>query len=176
MTIRLLPPTTVNRIAAGEVIERPASAIKELVENAIDAGATQIEVRIEGGGAKRIVVSDNGWGMRKEELELAIQRHATSKLPDDDDLLNIRAFGFRGEALPSIGAVSRLTLASKADGADSGWQITIEGGDVQEALPAAVAKGTRVEVCDLFYATPARLQFLKTERSEQQQINLACSP
>lgn len=164
MTIRRLPETIVNQIAAGEVIERPASAVKELVENAIDAGARQIDVVLRDGGRTLISVSDDGSGMTPEELRLAVERHATSKLPDDD-LTHIATLGFRGEALPSIGSVSRLTIASRVAGAD-GWQIRVEGGRVHDVQPAPLGSGTRVEVRDLFYATPARLKFLKTERTE----------
>ncbi len=165
MTIRRLPPTLVNRIAAGEVVERPAAAVKELVENALDAGSTNIEVTLRDGGQSLIRVADNGKGMTRDELVLAIERHATSKLPDDD-LWNIQSFGFRGEALPSIGAVARLSIASRARGSDEAWQIAIEGGDVGAPKPASLAEGTQVEVRDLFFATPARLKFLKTVRTE----------
>jgi DNA mismatch repair protein MutL len=165
VTIRLLPPATINRIAAGEVVERPASAVKELVENAIDAGAARIDVVIEGGGRTRVSVADDGCGMGAEELSLAVERHATSKLPDDD-LLRIRALGFRGEALPSIGAVSRLTITSRPRDAAEAWSITVAGGDKHAPVPAALNPGTRVEVADLFYATPARLKFLKSPRTE----------
>ena len=164
MTIRRLSEATVNRIAAGEVVERPASALKELVENALDAGARRIEIVLTGGGRELISVTDDGCGMSRAELELAIERHATSKLPDDD-LCRIATLGFRGEALPSIGAVSRLTLTSRQADAD-GWAIAVQGGAVGPVQPAALAPGTRVEVRDLFYATPARLKFLKTERAE----------
>lgn len=163
--IRVLPPTLINRIAAGEVIERPASAVKELVENAIDAGSTRIDIILEQGGKNRIVVTDNGKGMSRDELTLAVQRHATSKLPSDN-LLDIRFLGFRGEALPSIGSVSRMRIVSRAIGSDDAWQISIEGGEVSEPVPSALAMGTSIEVRDLFYATPARLKFLKTERTE----------
>ena len=172
ITIRRLPPETVNRIAAGEVVERPASVIKELVENAIDAGAENIEVRFEDGGRTLISVLDDGKGMTPEELPIAVERHATSKLAPNDsgdyDLLNIDTMGFRGEALPSIGSVARLTITSQTLNADSAWQITVEGGDVSDVRPAPRfgLSGTRVEVKDLFYATPARLKFLKSERSE----------
>jgi DNA mismatch repair protein MutL len=168
MPIRQLPPVLVNRIAAGEVIERPAAAVKELVENAIDAGASRIEVALRDGGQSLIAVADNGSGMSRDELTLAIERHCTSKLPDDD-LLLITALGFRGEALPSIGAVSRLRIVSRPPDADSAWEITVEGGQVHAAVPAAHPPGTRVEVRDLFFATPARLKFLKTTRSERDQ-------
>src|SRR5665213_238701 len=165
MTIRQLPSVLVNRIAAGEVVERPASAVKELVENAIDAGASRIEVILAEGGQTLIVVSDDGEGMSADELVLAVERHCTSKLPDDD-LLRIRSLGFRGEALPSIGAVSRLTLTSRRRGAETGWMIAVEGGTKQAPMPASHAQGTRVEVRDLFFATPARLKFLKSARAE----------
>jgi DNA mismatch repair protein MutL len=165
--LRRLPETLVNRIAAGEVIERPAAAVKELVENSLDAGATRIEVLLREGGRALIAVTDDGCGMTAEELSLAVERHATSKLPDDD-LVNIRALGFRGEALPSIGAVARLTLTSRTPGAAEAWSLTVEGGRCGQPAPAAQPVGTRVEVRDLFYATPARLKFLKTPRSELQ--------
>ncbi len=166
MAIRLLPPVVVNRIAAGEVIERPAAAVKELVENAIDAGARRIDIALRDGGQSLIAVSDDGSGMTPDELTLAVERHCTSKLPDDD-LLAIRALGFRGEALPSIGAVSRLRITSRPPHADSAWQIIVEAGAKRDPVPAAYGVGTRVEVRDLFFATPARLKFLKTPKSEQ---------
>ena len=165
MSIRILPPTTVSRIAAGEVIERPASAVKELVENAIDAGATRIAVVLNAAGKALLRVTDDGKGMTRDELMLAPERHATSKLPDDD-LLHVNFLGFRGEALPSIGSVSRLTLTSRARGADDAWKLTVSGGDMGEPSPAAHAEGTTVEVRDLFYATPARLNFLRSDRTE----------
>lgn len=165
MTLRRLPETLVNRIAAGEVIERPAAAVKELVENAIDAGARHIDAVLEDGGRILISVTDDGCGMTADELELAVERHATSKLPDDD-LVDIRTLGFRGEALPSIGAVSRLSIASRAAGASEAYAILIEGGRKEAPKPAALGNGTRIEVRDLFYATPARLKFLKTPRTE----------
>ncbi len=168
MTIRILPPTLVNRIAAGEVVERPASVVKELVENAIDAGASRIEVVLEQAGKNRILVQDNGKGMSKEELMLAVQRHATSKLPSDD-LLDIRHLGFRGEALPSIGSISRLTVTSRVRDGDNAWSLKVEGGDIRPPEPTMLVSGTRVEVHDLFYATPARLKFLKSDRTEIQQ-------
>ncbi len=169
MRLRLLPPTLVNRIAAGEVIERPAAAVKELVENALDAGATRIDVHTQEGGKALIAVADNGGGMDADELRLAVERHATSKLPTDD-LLNIHTLGFRGEALPSIGAVARLRITSRPPGAAEAWSLSVEGGAVGEPVPAAASPGTRVEVRDLFYATPARLKFLKTTRSETDAI------
>ena len=168
MILRQLPPVLVNRIAAGEVIERPAAAVKELIENAIDAGARRIEVALHDGGQSLIVVSDDGEGMSREELALAVERHCTSKLPHDD-LLDIRWLGFRGEALPSIGAVSRLSIASRKRGAGEAWSIAVDAGTKAEARPAAQAQGTRVEVRDLFYATPARLKFMKTPRAERDQ-------
>ena len=168
MTIRILPPTLVNRIAAGEVVERPASVVKELVENAIDAGATRIDIILEQAGKNRIVITDNGKGMNRDELALSVQRHATSKLPSDD-LLDIRYLGFRGEALPSIGSISRLTVTSRTAGAANAWSLHVEGGNVGDIMPAVLTQGTRIEVCDLFYATPARLKFLKSDRTEVQQ-------
>lgn len=173
MPIRRLPPETVNRIAAGEVVERPASAVKELVENALDAGALRVGVEADGGGLSRILVADDGSGMAPDQLSLAIERHATSKLnPDAEglwDLLRISTLGFRGEALPSIGSVARLSIASRARGAADSFAIQVEGGAVGEPGPAAFPgpHGARVEVRDLFYATPARLKFMKSERSEQ---------
>ena len=163
--IRRLPSVLVNQIAAGEVVERPAAAVKELVENALDAGAARIDVTIRDGGRSFIAVADDGHGMDPDALVLAMERHATSKLPDDD-LQAIQSLGFRGEALPSIGAVSRLTLISRAEGAAEAWQLAVDGGVVGTPKPAALAKGTRVEIRDLFYATPARLKFLKSVRSE----------
>ena len=166
MAIRLLPPVLVNRIAAGEVIERPAAAVKELVENAIDADAERIDVTLREGGQALIAVADSGGGMTAQELVLAVERHCTSKLPEDD-LLRIAALGFRGEALPSIGAVSRMRITSRPPGADSAWEIVVEAGRKSAPVPAAHPPGTRVEVRDLFFATPARLKFLKTPRTER---------
>lgn len=172
MPIQRLPPDLINRIAAGEVVERPASAIKELIENSIDAGATHIEVQAEGGGLSRILVADNGSGMARDQLSLAIERHATSKLtPDEDgdyDLLRIATLGFRGEALPSIGSVARLTIASRAIGQSEAFSITVDAGAVGSTAPCAFSgpNGARVEVRDLFYPTPARLKFMKSPRSE----------
>ena len=167
MTIRLLPPVLVNRIAAGEVIERPAAAVKELVENAIDAGASRIDITLKDGGQALIAVVDNGTGMTPDELGLAVERHCTSKLPDDD-LLRIAALGFRGEALPSIGAVSRMRIVSRPPSSDSAWEIIVEAGQKSAPAPVGHAPGTRVEVRDLFFATPARLKFLKTPRTERE--------
>jgi len=179
MTIRRLPPEAVNRIAAGEVIERPAAAVKELVENALDAGAKRIAVRIERGGLGLISIEDDGSGISREELPLAVERHATSKLVAGDagdvDLLNIFTMGFRGEALPSIGAVARLSILSRARGADDAWTLDVEGGALHPARPAAWAalseSGTRVDVRDLFFATPARLKFMKSERAEMMAVS-----
>ncbi len=165
MTIRRLPETLVNRIAAGEVVERPASAVKELVENAIDAGARHIDVIMRDGGRSLIAVTDDGCGMTGEELALAAERHATSKLPSDD-LVHIRTLGFRGEALPSIAAVSRMTLTSRPKGAAEAMTLRIEAGCAAAPEPAAHRAGTRIEVRDLFFATPARLKFLKAPRTE----------
>ncbi len=165
MTICLLSPTLVNRIAAGEVIERPASALKELVENALDAGATQIRVTIQNAGIDRILVEDNGSGMIKADLELCVERHATSKL-QGEDLLNIRYLGFRGEALPSIASVSRLSIKSRHVDEEVGWQLTVDAGVKGTAVPVAMVGGTQVEIKDLFYATPARLKFLKSSSTE----------
>lgn len=179
MSIRRLPPQAVNRIAAGEVIERPAAAVKELIENALDAGARRISVRIERGGLGLIAVEDDGAGIPGGELALAVERHATSKLQagegGDVDLLNIHTMGFRGEALPSIGAVARLTMTSRARGASEAWRIDVEGGVLSPVKPAAWASlsesGARVEVRDLFFATPARLKFMKSERAEMMAVS-----
>lgn len=165
MPIRRLSETTINRIAAGEVIERPAAAVKELVENALDAGATRIEVILAGGGIERIEIIDNGCGIPADELALAIERHATSKL-QDEALVRISTLGFRGEALPSIGAAAKLTLISRPDSQDSAWCINVAGGAVTPAKPTSGVKGTRAIVEDLFYATPARRKFLRTPRAE----------
>ncbi len=167
--IRQLDDSAINRIAAGEVVERPASAVKELVENAIDAGATRITVEIADGGKTLIRVIDNGCGMTPEDLPLALSRHATSKI-DGSDLLNIHTFGFRGEALPSLGAVGRLTITSRAEGYDAA-QIRVAGGHLEPVKPAALRQGTIVELRDLFFATPARLKFMRTDRAESQAIS-----
>ncbi len=164
MPIRQLSETMINQIAAGEVVERPASVVKELVENALDAGASRIEVATSGGGLNLIRVVDDGSGMPEDELSLAISRHCTSKL--GEDILDIRSLGFRGEALPSIGSVSKLAIRSRTKAADSGAEISVEGGRVSAVRPAPTNRGTSVEVRDLFYATPARLKFMKTERAE----------
>lgn len=165
--IRLLTEAAANRIAAGEVIERPAAAVKELVENAIDAGARRIDVALADGGKTLIRVSDDGEGMTRDELPLALQRHATSKT-DGEDLLNIRTLGFRGEALPSMAAVGRMTLTSRARGAAEAWSIEARAGAVERPRPAARGEGTEVSLRDLFFATPARLKFLRSDRAELQ--------
>ena len=166
--IRQLNETAINQIAAGEVVERPASAIKELVENAIDAGATRIDVDYADGGKRLIQVTDNGCGIAAEDLALAMSRHATSKI-DGSDLLNIQSFGFRGEALPSLGAVGKLTLTSRTQ-AGSGAELQVMGGKMSPPHPAAMQPGTRATLRDLFYATPARLKFLRSDRAEVQAI------
>ncbi len=170
MPIRQLPPNLVNRIAAGEVVERPASVVKELIENAIDAGARRIDVVTDGGGLGLIRVTDDGVGMDAGDLALAVERHATSKL-SGNDLERIVTLGFRGEALPSIGAVARLSIASRAAGAGEAYEIAVDAGRKSALKPAALAGGTRVEVRDLFYATPARLKFMKSERAEAAAIS-----
>ncbi|SPJ23377.1 DNA mismatch repair endonuclease MutL [Palleronia abyssalis] len=166
--IRQLDESAINRIAAGEVVERPASAVKELVENALDAGATRIGIDYADGGKTLIRVSDDGCGMGADELPMALCRHATSKI-DGSDLLNIRSFGFRGEALPSLGAVGRLTVTSREAGGD-GACLSVTGGRTDPVKPAAITKGTVVELRDLFFATPARLKFLRSDRAEAQAI------
>ncbi|MEL7213540.1 MAG: DNA mismatch repair endonuclease MutL [Pseudomonadota bacterium] len=166
--IRQLDEAAINRIAAGEVVERPASAVKELVENALDAGAGRIEICYAEGGKSLIRVTDDGCGVAASDLPLALSRHATSKI-DGSDLLNIHTFGFRGEALPSLGAVGRLTITSRVDGEDAA-QIHVAGGKMERVRPAALSKGTVVELRDLFYATPARLKFMRTDRAEAQAI------
>ncbi|MGE0502895.1 MAG: DNA mismatch repair endonuclease MutL [Rhizobiaceae bacterium] len=168
MPIRQLSETMINRIAAGEVIERPASVVKELVENALDAGASRIEIVTAGGGLSLIRVTDDGGGISEAELPMAISRHCTSKL--GDDIADIRSLGFRGEALPSIGAAGRLTLRSRPPGTASGAEISVEGGTVSRVRPAAANPGTVIEVRDLFFATPARLKFMKSERAEANAI------
>jgi len=169
MPIRQLSEAVVNRIAAGEVVERPASVVKELVENALDAGASRIDVFTDGGGRRLIRVGDDGEGMPRADLALAVERHATSKLADDD-LVSIRTLGFRGEALPSIGAVARLSIASRHLSEPHAWAVEVDAGTKSEVKPAALGGGTRVEVHDLFYATPARLKFLKLDRTEAEAV------
>ncbi|MGN1062867.1 MAG: DNA mismatch repair endonuclease MutL, partial [Alphaproteobacteria bacterium] len=165
MAIRLLPQNLINQIAAGEVVERPASALKELIENAIDAGAHKIDIVLIDGGKTYFSVTDDGKGMTPEELSLAVERHATSKLPTDD-LFDINFLGFRGEALPSIASVSKLKITSRPVGADQAWSLSVNGGEKEAPKPAAFGFGTLIEVRDLFYATPARLKFLKAPQTE----------
>ncbi|NVO56214.1 DNA mismatch repair endonuclease MutL [Rhodobacteraceae bacterium B1Z28] len=167
--IRQLDDAAINRIAAGEVVERPASAVKELIENSIDAGATRIAIDIADGGKTLIRVTDDGYGIAAGDLSLALSRHATSKI-DGSDLLNIHTFGFRGEALPSLGAVGRLTITSRVPGADAA-SIRVAGGKLEAVKPAALRAGTVVELRDLFFATPARLKFMRTDRAEAQAIS-----
>jgi DNA mismatch repair protein MutL len=169
MPIRQLPEATVNRIAAGEVVERPASVVKELVENALDAGARRIDVLTDGGGRRLIRITDDGSGMTAADLDLAVERHATSKLADDD-LVSIRTLGFRGEALPSIGSVARLAITTRHAGEPHAWAIEVDAGAKSQVKPAALGEGTRVEVRDLFFATPARLKFLKLDRTEAEAV------
>lgn len=165
MNIRILSDDTINKIAAGEVIERPASVVKELVENSIDSGARKIEIILECAGKNLIIVKDDGCGMNKEELALSIQRHATSKL-DEDDLLNINSFGFRGEALPSIGAISKFTIASRERNSSKAYNLSVIGGMKMPITESNLSEGTRIEVRDLFFATPARLKFLRSDKTE----------
>ncbi|MBR6411873.1 MAG: DNA mismatch repair endonuclease MutL [Alphaproteobacteria bacterium] len=167
--IRILPQNLINQIAAGEVVERPASALKELIENAIDAESTQIDIKMSNGGKTYFSVTDNGKGMSREELSLCVERHATSKLPDED-LFNINFLGFRGEALPSIASVARVLITSRERAGDSAWALSIEGGHKDTPKPASHKIGTTVEVRDLFYATPARLKFLKSDQTEAMAI------
>jgi DNA mismatch repair protein MutL len=169
MPVRQLSESMINRIAAGEVVERPASVVKELVENALDAGARRIDVLTDGGGRRLIRVTDDGDGMTRADLELSVDRHATSKL-SGDDLLAIHTLGFRGEALPSIGAVARLIITTRHKDESHAWSLEVDAGNKAEAKPAALGHGTTVEVRDLFYATPARLKFLKTDRSEAEAV------
>jgi DNA mismatch repair protein MutL len=165
MKIKFLSDSTINRIAAGEVIERPASVVKELVENAIDAGSNKIDIILERSGKNLIIISDNGVGMSKEELEVAVERHTTSKL-DETNLLNIHTFGFRGEALPSIASVSKMVITSKTIDSDIAYKIELIGGQDKIIKPAMHNEGTKIEIRDLFFATPARLKFLRTDRTE----------
>src|SRR5271170_3114249 len=169
MPVRQLSEAVVNRIAAGEVVERPASVVKELVENALDAGTRRIDVLTDGGGRRLIAVTDDGDGMTGADLVLAVERHATSKLADDD-LVSISTLGFRGEALPSIGAVARLSITSRHRAEPHAWSIEVDAGVKSGLKPAALGEGTRVEVRDLFYATPARLKFLKLDRTEAEAV------
>ena len=169
--IHQLAPEIANQIAAGEVIERPANAVKELVENALDADARRIDIDIEGGGKTLIRVRDDGTGMNGEDAVLALQRHATSKLQSIDDLYAIKTLGFRGEALPSIASVSRFTLQSRDDESEAGTRLEVEGGIVQSADEVASTRGTEISVRDLFFNTPARFKFLKSDSAEAARIN-----
>ena len=177
--INLLSQRLANQIAAGEVVERPASVVKELMENSLDAGASRLEIEVEQGGMKQIKIKDDGLGIHKQDLELALSRHATSKITDLEDLENIASLGFRGEALASISSVSRLTMTSKAgddvtagSGDNSGWKVVAEGQEMDVILsPAAHSRGTTLEVRDLFFNTPARKKFLKTEKTEFSRID-----
>ena len=166
MPIQLLPDQLINQIAAGEVVERPSAVVKELIENSLDAGASKIKIEIESGGARLIRITDNGSGIPREELPLALSRHATSKIASLDDLGAISSLGFRGEALPSIASVSKLTLTSRYKGGDSAYSVSVDQGDVTDSKPASLAEGSRIEVRDLFFNVPARRKFLRAEKTE----------
>jgi len=170
--IKPLPDHLINQIAAGEVVERPSSVVKELVENSLDAGAHRVTVRLEQGGKRAIRVVDDGAGMRRDELALSLQRHATSKIASLDDLERVATMGFRGEALPSIASVSRLDLASKHEDSMHGWCIKVRRGEISGTEPSAIHTGTRVDVEDLFYNVPARRKFLRTDRTEFNHVDL----
>ena len=170
MTIRRLPETLVNRIAAGEVVERPASVVKELIENSLDAGASEISVWVEKSGSALIRVADNGEGMGPDDLALAVERHSTSKLKEEDDLSRISTLGFRGEALPSIASVSRMEIVSRPLDSDVGHRLRIEGGKKAEVRMAAAAVGTAIEIKEIFFNTPARKKFLKSFATELSHI------
>jgi len=166
MSIRRLPAQLVNQIAAGEVVERPASVLKELLENSLDAGARRIEIEVDAGGLKLCRVRDDGSGIARDEIDIALDRHATSKIESLEDLERVATLGFRGEALPGIASVSRLVLSSRVEDSDSGWRVQVEGGQVERGQPVAHPRGTSVEVRDLFYNTPARRKFMRTEKTE----------
>ncbi|MHB8156701.1 MAG: DNA mismatch repair endonuclease MutL, partial [Desulfocucumaceae bacterium] len=170
MPIIVLSPEIVNKIAAGEVVERPASAAKELMENSLDAGARSIEVEVKAGGLELLRVSDDGAGMTSDEMELALQRHATSKINSYEDLQDIQSFGFRGEALPSIASVSRFTMVSRPSGSDSAWQLECRGGEITSRKQQAAQPGTTVMVEKLFASVPARRKFLKSQATESRKI------
>ena len=175
MPIQILPARLANQIAAGEVVERPASVVKEIVENSLDSGASSIEIDIEKGGHKRILIRDNGSGIPHDELALALSRHATSKITKLDDLEAICSLGFRGEALASISSVARLSLSSKPKNQTQAWQAHCEGRDMQVQLnPVAHPGGTSVDVVDLFFNTPARRKFLRTEKTEFSHMHFCC--
>src|SRR5438270_113656 len=171
--VRVLPAALADQIAAGEVVERPASVVKELVENAIDAGARRIDVEIEAGGRRLCRVVDDGCGMTPDDARLALRRHATSKISEADDLWRLSTFGFRGEALPSIAAVSRLTLSTRPPEVDGGFRLTVEAGAETEARETGMPPGTQIEVRDLFFNTPARAKFLKAEATETANVTEA---
>ncbi|MBO5762596.1 MAG: ATP-binding protein, partial [Lentisphaeria bacterium] len=171
--IRVLSEHLSNRIAAGEVIERPASVVKELVENAIDAGATRITVHVERAGNRLICVTDNGSGMDADDALLCLEPHGTSKIREEEDIHRIETLGFRGEAIPSIAAISRFTIRSRTAESPEGIQVTVQGGSIQDAIPAGCPVGTRMEVRDLFYNTPARKKFLKSPQTEEHHIEEA---
>ncbi len=170
MTIRKLSPILINQIAAGEVVDRPASVVKELIENALDAGSTRIEIQLFHGGKDLIRVSDNGWGIAPDELPLAVASHATSKIADEADLAAIASLGFRGEAVASVGSVSHLTITSRREEDESAMQIIVEGGNATQPKPIAASFGTTVEVRRLFYNTPARRKFLKSDGAETTRV------
>ena len=166
MSIKVLPDHLINQIAAGEVVERPASVVKELVENSLDAGARNITISLEQGGKNLLRITDDGAGIPREELAVALQRHATSKISSLDDLEKVATMGFRGEALPSIASISRMDIASHHGGEEHGWAVNVRQGRISEPEPHALQSGTRIEVADLFYNTPARRKFLRADRTE----------
>ncbi|MEQ1825635.1 MAG: DNA mismatch repair endonuclease MutL, partial [Pirellula sp.] len=165
-TIRQLPIGLINKIAAGEVIERPSSVVKEMLENSIDAGATYVELSVEGGGADLIRITDNGCGISAEQLELAVAAHATSKLESSDDLFDVRTLGFRGEALASIAEISHLTMRSRTDSSESGFELQVKGGEKEPVRPCSAPVGTTIEVRHLFFNTPVRRKFMKSSQTE----------